>query len=66
MSTYKEEWVHRTGGYCTSDAMPAESLPQANTGTWRKLQGICKKLTDTHTRVVPCSAGAGASDKIDR
>ena len=22
MSTYKEQWVHRTGGYCTSDAMP--------------------------------------------
>ena len=24
-----------------------------------------QKLTDTHTRVVPCSAGAGAADNID-
>ena len=66
MSTYKEQWVHQTGGYCISDAMPAGSSLPANTGTWRKTSGNLQNLTDTHTRVVPCSAGAGAPDNIDR
>ena len=42
MSTYKEQWMHLTRGYCTSDAMPAGTSLQANTGTWRKLQKICR------------------------
>ena len=54
--------MNRTGGYCTSDAMPAE-VCSTPLGAERKPRG-CKNLTGTCA--VLCSAGAGASDNIDR